>query len=125
MHKKLIIFIIALGLVGGLTFLALQKSYTQAPPANDLTAFAQCLKDKGVTMYGAAWCGHCQNQKKLFGQAWKLVPYVECPDNIQKCLDLGIKGYPTWILPDGTHLEGGQSLETLAEKTGCALLSNP
>ena len=40
--------------------------------------FAQCLKDSGITFYGAFWCPHCQAQKKLFGRSAKLLPYVEC-----------------------------------------------
>lgn len=62
-----------------------------------LDPFAQCLASKNITMYGAAWCSHCQDQKKLFGESFKYVPYVECPDNIDKCLALGVTGYPTWI----------------------------
>ena len=147
MPQKLIIFIIALGLLGGLAFLVFKKSSGDLGTSPNLSLsarggsalggerrgtktslsedmgrekLAQCLKDKNVVMYGAAWCGHCQNQKKLFGESFSLVPYVECPDNIQQCLDLRIDGYPTWIWPDGTRLEGEQSLETLAEKSGCS-----
>jgi hypothetical protein len=32
-----------------------------------------------------------------------------------------VTGYPTWILADGTRLEGEQPLGLLGEKTGCAL----
>ena len=35
--------------------------------ANALNAFAQCLSEKAVTMYGADWCPHCQNEKNAFG----------------------------------------------------------
>ena len=42
-----------------------------------LEEFAQCLRERGVTMYGADWCPHCQDQKTLFGSAFALVPYVE------------------------------------------------
>ena len=94
------------------------------PPVPSLTGFAQCLADKKVTMYGAEWCPHCQNQKKLFGDAWKFIPYVECPQDPKRCIDLGIKGYPTWIFADGTTLEGEQSLATLDEKSGCRLPSH-
>lgn len=82
---------------------------------------AACLASKNITMYGADWCSHCQNEKKAFGDAFKRVPYVECPDNPQKCIDAGIKGYPTWIWPDGKRLEGEQGLEKLAKESGCPL----
>ncbi len=92
--------------------------------------FAQCLKDKGATFYGAFWCPHCQAQKKLFGSSAKLLPYVECstPDGnaqTQACIDKKIQTYPTWELADGTRLptenSAGVTLETLAAKTGCVL----
>lgn len=92
--------------------------------------FAQCLKDKGTTFYGAYWCPHCQAQKKLFGTSQKLLPYVECstPDakaQTQICIDKKIQSYPTWELADGTRLatenSAGITLETLSSKTGCAL----
>ncbi|MBI2590760.1 MAG: hypothetical protein HYW33_02650 [Candidatus Blackburnbacteria bacterium] len=86
-----------------------------------LDQFAQCLKDKGVTMYGAYWCSHCQNQKKLFGSSFAYVSYVECTQDVKKCEEQKIKGYPTWIFADGSRNEGEISLEDLAGKTGCTL----
>ena len=87
----------------------------------EIISLAQCLRDKGVTMYGADWCSHCQNEKKAFGPAFEYVPYVECPAEPQKCLALGIEGYPTWIFPDGRRFEGEQGIKKLAEESGCAL----
>jgi hypothetical protein len=60
--------------------------------------FAKCVTEKGWTMYGAVWCSHCKDQKELFGEAFQYIKYVECPDNIQLCLDKGVNGYPTWIV---------------------------
>lgn len=93
-------------------------------------AFAQCLKDKGATFYGAFWCPHCKAQKKMFGSSASLLPYVECstPDGsaqTKTCIDKKIEGYPTWELADGTRLPvesaSGVSLETLSSKTSCPL----
>ena len=88
--------------------------------------FTSCLNEKGVTFYGAFWCPHCQNQKKLFGSSAEILPYVECstPDGkgqVQACTDKNIKSYPTWEFADGNRLTGEQSLETLEKKTGCEL----
>lgn len=45
----------------------------------DSDSLAKCLSDKGVKMYGAFWCGHCQNQKAEFnGNLEKYNIYVEC-----------------------------------------------
>ena len=88
--------------------------------------FAQCLKDKGATFYGAFWCPHCQNQKAMFGKSKDLLPYVECstPDQrgqTQVCIDKGIKTYPTWYFPDMSSTTGETSLQTLSERTNCPL----
>jgi thiol-disulfide isomerase/thioredoxin len=87
---------------------------------------AQCLKDKGAIFYGAFWCPHCQEQKKMFGNSAKLLPYVECsnPDGktqTQICIDKKVQSYPTWEFADGSRLTGEHTLAELAEKTGCAL----
>jgi hypothetical protein len=83
--------------------------------------FAKCTASKDLTMYGAVWCSHCQDQKKLFGDSFKYVKYIECPDNIKLCIDLGIDGYPTWMDGSGKKYEGLQSLENIAKITGCEL----
>ena len=91
-------------------------------------AFAQCLAQKEVTMYGADRCSHCQNEKKAFGESFRFVPYVECPDDPQRCLEEGIEGYPTWVFPassaggpEGKKLVGEQGLEKLSQESGCQL----
>lgn len=88
--------------------------------------FAQCLTDKGTTFYGAYWCPHCANQKDLFGPSIKFVNYVECSlpnkaGQTQVCISANITGYPTWEFADGSRMSGEVQLQTLSEKTGCAL----
>ncbi len=80
---------------------------------------AMCLSDNGVSMYGAATCPHCEQQKHMFGDAFKYVPYVECLDVPEKCLEAEVTLYPTWIRADGERLEGRQELSDLAEWAGC------
>jgi thiol-disulfide isomerase/thioredoxin len=87
---------------------------------------ATCLKEKGATFYGAFWCPHCRDQKKVFGNSAKLLPYVECstPDaagQTQICIDKKIESYPTWEFADGSRVGGGLTPEQLAEKTQCPL----
>ena len=90
--------------------------------------FAQCLKDRGVRMYGAWWCPHCQEQKEKFGASFKLVDYVECgvqgdtSARTQVCKDADIKHYPTWQFPPtGERVERVFELEELSAKTSCPL----
>ena len=108
------------------SFLFAKKSQAPSAVHGNLDAFAQCLKDKGAIFYGASWCPHCQAQKALFGDSEKLLPYVECstPDGqsqTQVCADAKIEGYPTWVFADGSRQSGEQTLEALAQKTGCQL----
>lgn len=88
-------------------------------------AFAQCLAEKGVKMYGASWCGHCTNQKLAFGESWQYVDYVECSTSgggqAPECAAAGIRGYPTWVFPGGEKLSGERSFEELSQKSGCEL----
>ncbi len=84
-----------------------------------LNAFAKCLTEKGAVMYGAYWCPHCQNQKKMFGDAVKFIRYVECTKEPKLCTKNNIQAFPTWILPGDIRLVGTQELETLAKFSGC------
>jgi len=120
MDKKIVIIFTLLiaVLLGGGIFLT-QK--VQTPQITGLDDFAKCLAEKNVTMYGAAWCPHCQNEKKNFGASFQYVPYVECPQETQKCIDLKIEGYPTWIMQDGKRLVGEQGIQKLSQESGCAL----
>lgn len=86
-----------------------------------LDAFARCLASKNITMYGAYWCSHCQNEKKAFGNSFKFVPYVECTQETAKCTAAGIQGFPTWVFPDGKRLIGEQGLYRISEQSGCPL----
>lgn len=86
-----------------------------------LDKFAQCLAQRGATMYGAYWCSACKEEKRAFGDSFRFVPYVECTAEPQKCLNAGVNGYPTWIFPDGRKFEGLQGIEKLSQESGCPL----
>jgi glutaredoxin len=86
-----------------------------------LESFAVCLTERGLTMYGAYWCPHCQREKKAFGDAFRLVNYVECTKETALCTEKKVLGFPTWIFADGRRLEGEQGLTKLSEAAGCPL----
>ena len=77
-------------------------SNNRPAPADGL---AQCLEKDGAKFYGAFWCPHCQEQKRLFGNSTRLLPYIECSKNdmtqTQVCIDAKIESYPTWMFKDG------------------------
>lgn len=94
------------------------------PNQEKMNALATCLQEKGVKMYGAFWCPHCNEQKKMFGSAFSKIEYIECstPDGraqLQVCKDAGIDGYPTWEFPNGTRASGELKAQDLAEKANC------
>jgi hypothetical protein len=118
-----------IALVIGLFVLLVVLKNTADPVRRQVTTmyddFAQCLSDAGARFYGAYWCPHCQNQKKLFDNSPK-IPYIECSTpngkgQLQVCADAGVTGYPSWVFADGSRLNGEVPLETLSEKTSCEL----
>lgn len=90
-----------------------------------LDAFAKCLTDNGIKMYGAYWCPHCLNQKKMFGSSFQYINYVECSlpnkaGQTEICNKVGIQSYPTWGFKDGRRVEGELTLADLSENSGCS-----
>lgn len=121
MNKKNIVPIVVIAVIVLAVVVLIVKPWQgNGAPSSALETFGQCLASKNIVMYGAAWCSHCQNEKKELGAGFKYITYVECPDNIALCTEKGVEGYPTWILPDGTKLVGEQGIEGLAKATGCA-----
>ena len=119
-QKQIIVGAIAIVVII-LIFSFMMTRSASAPISGKYDDFAKCVASKELTMYGAVWCPHCQNEKKAFGDSFKYIKYVECPDNIKLCTDLGINGYPTWIDGAGKKYEGEQGLDGLAKITGCVL----
>lgn len=122
--KKKTLFILTLLFIA-VVMLIVWASIRQNAPSK-LDGFAQCLKDKGAVFYGTFWCPHCINQKKLFGTAQRLLPYVECSTadgnhQTPECIEKKIMGYPTWRFADRSEETGTLLLARLAEKTGCVL----
>jgi hypothetical protein len=100
--------------------------FAQQSQQEKLDAFAKCLTKKNVIMYGSTLCPHCDDQKKLFGDSFKQIHYVECspmgPTNeYNACKFAQVRYTPTWIISNGERLVGIQTLKQLSDKTGCTL----
>lgn len=121
--NKIILFVVLIVAAAGVAFYLGRRSQ------HKYDGFAQCLKDRGVKMYGAWWCPHCQEQKEKFGEtSFKLAPYVECGvlgdirGRNPVCQQDGITHYPTWQFPPtGQRVERVFTLEELSDRTGCSL----
>ena len=119
-----ILYGVALLVVVGLFVFVAANQSSSADPKMD--AFAQCLTDNGVKMYGAWWCPHCKSQKELFGKSFSKINSIECSSPgsnsmNQICQEAKIEGYPTWEFKDGTRVSGEQTLEDLGKKAECTL----
>ena len=123
MSKKIIFFILLVVILLLIVIIVKSKSSN----ANQYDAFAKCITAQGAKMWGADWCNHCKEQKKMFGGSWQYITYIECAipgrsDQTKQCGDAGIRAYPTWEFKDGTKREGKLSFEELASLTTCPLL---
>jgi hypothetical protein len=110
-----------------LTALALAACTASAvAESRNLDEFAQCLTNKGATMYGASWCPVCKAQLKAFGSAAQNLQYVECSIDgswmpTEDCTDANVTKFPTWTFSDGSRLSGLLTMDRLSKKTGCRL----
>ncbi len=121
-QKKLIIAALVFVLIiAGAVFI-----YANNQPKKNYDAFAKCLTDKGIKLYGAYWCPHCQDQKKMFGESVKYLDYVECAipgsnKQAEVCSSEGINAYPTWKYADGSKEARVRTLQELSDISGCVL----
>ena len=94
------------------------------PVTGKYTELAKCVTSKGVILYGAFWCPHCLNQKKIFGDDIKYINYVECAEggeNAQPevCTKAGVQRFPSWFFPGQGLVEGEQTPDEVAIKANC------
>lgn len=119
-----IIFIILLVVFGP------SKEEEEPLAPGEYDAFAACLYEKGMRMYGSATCSFCARQRQLFGTSFEHVQEIECdPRNegaqVERCVGKQISHTPTWILEDeeGNDIHRFESgvveLAQLAEVSGC------
>jgi len=118
MKKTTIIIIVGILLISIIGYKITGGIINKGPGKYD--DFAQCLTDNEIIMYGTDWCPHCKDQKKLFGNSFEFVHYIDCDWNKELCLNEGIRGYPTWKI-NGESYPGTQSLERLSQLSGCEL----
>jgi hypothetical protein len=83
--------------------------------------FGQCLKEKGLIMYGSDRCEVCLNQKQILGEDFQDIKYVNCDSYGDICEARSIRSYPVWSVNDETYYKGIKSIPELVELSGCAL----
>lgn len=74
----------------------------KTPEAVRLADIAELLAQKDVVLYGGSRCVYTRKQLELFGvNATKKLKFVNCDDDFQKCVDMGIEKLPTWVFKEG------------------------
>jgi uncharacterized membrane protein len=118
------------GALAALVILVLHGNYVapqveaEGPEDPMVRALAEHLTDEGALFYGASWCPHCQEQKRLFGTSARRLPYVECspagPNAPQapSCNIAGVQSYPTWVIKGRTIVGQVLTLAQLADASG-------
>lgn len=94
---------------------AQEEEYSPGANSSELDEFAKYLTEQGYSMAGTDWCGHCANQKELFGDSFQYIDYHNCDNEPAWCSDQGVPGYPTWIFPDGSINPGTKSINQLKQ----------
>ena len=113
-------YLLVLILIGAIFLIACEK------PNPKMDAFADCLTNNNVKMYGAYWCPHCIDAKKSFGNSFERINYIECSlpgrkGQTEFCKKAGIEGYLTREINGIREIAGPVSHEILSSKTGCPL----
>jgi len=129
-HRSWLGLVAGPGALAAVVILALHAGYTAPQPEptgpedTKIRALAEHLKDEDVLFYGASWCPHCQEQKRLFGASASRLPYIECnlagptAPQASACTQAGVQTYPTWIIKGRAIVGQVLSLAELADASG-------
>jgi len=106
--KKLffLLFILSISILSGCT--SSQEAVKEIESDPEMDAFAQCIKDSNLKMYGSFRCSYCQKQRMLFGPSFEIIGEIECHPHgenpqTELCLQMDVAKTPTWILEDGSE----------------------
>lgn len=122
-YRLIFSILIATVLVGGAFLFTLWQEYRERERFRPL---AECLTEKGVTLYGLFWNEQTIRQREFFGSGAELIPYTECSSDdgqriLDECRAAHISVFPLWKFRAGDEQTGPLSIEAIADKTGCPL----
>ena len=121
--KKTLIYIgialfVLLVLIIGAQFTSFSILNPEEENNNEISKeLAICIGENSV-YYSQTGCSACKIQEDLFGDNIKHINKIDCKLDMQKCVDAEIQATPTWII-NAQAYRGVQSIEKLAELTGC------
>ncbi len=127
MEKKIIIGVcVLLVIFGVLYFLALSENFEEESET-DMVSFVECLKERGVVVYGSSTCPACTNLVEEYGGIEVIEPiYLDCSGfgeegESARCQEEMKTNYVPEIQINGEVLEEWGSPEVLQLRTGCEL----
>jgi len=91
------------------------------PNATENDTLAINLYNDGWRLFSYSTCRWCAWQKQQFGDAVQYLNIIECFDNTtqsgvaDECMIYDIRGFPTWISPNGTQYMGAKDVTQLSE----------
>ncbi len=86
----------------------------------EIISLVDCLKEKGVVIYGSRTCPACAQLAEGFG-GYDVIEkiYVECAEEGNRCGTEKLTGFVPEIQIKGELYEKGRTPSSLAEATGC------
>ncbi len=133
MNKTVLAILIGAFLISGALYLTSPKEEVQINEKEEeneekeenaenkeTTSFMDCLKEKGVVVYGSRTCPACAQLVEGFGGHDIINPiYVECTEEQERCIEEKLTGFVPEIQIEGELYEKGRTPASLAEATGC------
>jgi len=96
-----------------------EDSFSEAD-IEKLSQFVLCLKENGMVIYGANWCGWTKKLVDSLGGFETVAPiYINCEVETELCNEEGIEGFPTIKVNGELYNSGDKSMEALAAAVGC------
>ncbi len=82
----------------------------------DIARLVKRLNQAGAVLYGSSTCGHCLHQRKVFGEHFEKIKYVNFPEDRKAFEKAGLLNspIPLWIIK-GEKIVGFKTLAELAE----------
>lgn len=77
----------------------------------------ECIAENSVLVVKEG-CPACAAQKSILKGNLDEFEIIDCSDDSQKCMELGINHIPTWVINQEKY-EGVHSIEQLKNLTGC------
>ena len=127
MNKTILAILIGAFLISGALYVTQPKEINnnddeEVDVVQDTGELISCLEEKGVVIYGGAYCPFCaQLAESLGGYDAIEAIYVECTEKGERCNEEMQTDLVPEIQIKGELYEGGISPEEIAQAVGCEL----